>query len=244
MTAIILAAGCGSRLRSIHTNKPKCLFPIHKITILKRMVYLLNNIQIKTITLIIGYESEQVITYVQEVLQPFAPHITWNFVANPKYATTNTAVSLALALEHVQDDFILLDGDVVFSTDVLKNLINQVAKTLYQHPVLVCIPNHYDPEAVKVSINQANELKHIGKEISKQQSWGEYIGIGFYPDRIRKPWQEAIHTLPNQAYYEDGLACMKIEDFHVRILPIQQQDAIEIDTPEDARNAERWFSEG
>ena len=44
---------------------------------------------------------------------------TLNFVFNDKYQTTNTAKSLLLALQKINDDVICVAGDLYFDEDVL-----------------------------------------------------------------------------------------------------------------------------
>ena len=56
MKAIILGAGIGERLKE--KALPKCLIKVGKETLLERQVRTLNDLNIRDITLVIGYQGE------------------------------------------------------------------------------------------------------------------------------------------------------------------------------------------
>ena len=58
--ALIIAAGSGSRLESLHRNKPKCLLEIHGQSILTRIIESLKTCGIGRITIVTGYQAEQI----------------------------------------------------------------------------------------------------------------------------------------------------------------------------------------
>ena len=59
MKALILAAGRGTRIRSIHGEHPKCLISSDGEAILDHQIHALFAIDIREIGIVVGYESEQ-----------------------------------------------------------------------------------------------------------------------------------------------------------------------------------------
>jgi len=64
MKALILAAGRGTRIRSVHGEKPKCLISCEEETILDHQINGLLAAGIREIGIVVGYESEQILSHV------------------------------------------------------------------------------------------------------------------------------------------------------------------------------------
>ena len=92
MKAVILAAGIGSRIRSISNNSPKSLLKVGDLTILEMMISHIQDNGINEIIFVLGYLQEQIKVYVGENF----PKLNAHFVINHKYAETNTGYSLML----------------------------------------------------------------------------------------------------------------------------------------------------
>jgi hypothetical protein len=58
--AIILAAGCGSRLKGAIGNRPKCLADIDGETLLDQQLQLLESAGIRDIFVVVGYQHDAV----------------------------------------------------------------------------------------------------------------------------------------------------------------------------------------
>lgn len=122
MKALILNSGLGSRLKTLTSNSPKCLLKINdEYTILKRQLECLYKYNIKDVVITTGYLSQQIIDYCNELKLD----MNINFVLNDKYDSTNYIYSIYLAKDYLaNEDIILMHGDLVFSDEVLSNLIN------------------------------------------------------------------------------------------------------------------------
>ena len=122
MKALILNSGLGSRLKTLTSNSPKCLLKINdEYTILKRQLECLYKYNIKDVIITTGYLSQQIIDYCNELKLD----MNINFVLNDKYDSTNYIYSIYLAKDYLaNEDIILMHGDLVFSDEVLSNLIN------------------------------------------------------------------------------------------------------------------------
>ncbi|MFC3150567.1 sugar phosphate nucleotidyltransferase [Litoribrevibacter euphylliae] len=118
-SAVLLAAGCGTRLQPLTLDAPKCLTPVAGETILYRLVQHLRLHGIKRLVVVIGYKGEQVRAY----LEQHASDFELEFVVNHQYDSTNNIYSLWLAKQKIQEDFMLLESDLVFETAMLKDML-------------------------------------------------------------------------------------------------------------------------
>ncbi len=65
MKAVILAAGQGTRIRSVHGEHPKCLIEVDDTTILDHQLEALSMAGINEVAIVVGYEKEQIIAHVR-----------------------------------------------------------------------------------------------------------------------------------------------------------------------------------
>jgi L-glutamine-phosphate cytidylyltransferase len=97
MNAIILAAGQGTRIRSVHSERPKCLIEVDHTTILDHQLEALSMAGIDEVAIVVGYEKEQIIEHLKSRKPGVSQRI--RLFENPAFAITNNIYSLWLALE-------------------------------------------------------------------------------------------------------------------------------------------------
>lgn len=121
MKALILNSGLGSRMKDLTKSHPKCMTEIgENQTILSRQLDLLSKAGIREVVVTTGYFDKVLIDYCDVVKK----NLNVVFVNNPKYATTNYIYSIYCAREYLDDDIILMHGDLVFEFDVLRDMID------------------------------------------------------------------------------------------------------------------------
>ena len=123
MKAIILNSGLGKRMGPLSRHNPKCLIEISQDeTILSRQIRILSQNGINSIIMTTGPFENKIKKY---IAQHF-PSLNIDYVKNPKYATTNYIYSLFLiSHEIINEDIILMHGDMVFEDKILKLIISQ-----------------------------------------------------------------------------------------------------------------------
>lgn len=119
-TALLLAAGTGSRLRPLTLDAPKCLTEVGGKPILGRLVDNLRSQGIKRLVVVTGYLDQ----CVREFLQKNAPDLQVDYVFNPVYQTTNNIYSLWLARQAIQESFVLIESDLVFEASMLDGMLS------------------------------------------------------------------------------------------------------------------------
>ena len=120
MKALILNSGLGSRMGVLTSEQPKCMTEISATdTILSRQLRLIAEAGIDEVVMTTGYYEEVLIRYCNELELPL--HFT--FVNNPEYRETNYIYSIYCAREHLDDDIILMHGDLVFEREVFDQVV-------------------------------------------------------------------------------------------------------------------------
>ncbi len=118
-TALLLAAGTGSRLRPLTKSAPKCLTEVGGQPILERLVNNLRELEIERLVVVIGHLGD----HIREFLDDMAGNMQVDYITSPIYRTTNNIYSLWLAREHIQEPFLLVESDLVFDAAVLEDML-------------------------------------------------------------------------------------------------------------------------
>ena len=120
MKALILNSGLGHRMGDITQSHPKCMTEISESeTILSRQLKLLLKVGINEVIITTGYFEKVLIDYCRSLNLP----INYCFVNNSAYAKTNYIYSIYCAKENLDDDIVLMHGDLVFTESVLGDVI-------------------------------------------------------------------------------------------------------------------------
>lgn len=111
--AIVLAGGLGTRLREAVPELPKCMAPVNGRPF---VAYVIRHLQQQGITHFIfslGYKSEAFIGFLAAEL----PAGTYDMVVEEEPLGTGGAIQYA-AQKAKQDDFVVVNGDSLFQTDI------------------------------------------------------------------------------------------------------------------------------
>lgn len=130
MQAIILAAGMGKRLKELTSNATKCMVEVNGEMMIHKTLMHLEKLNLNKIVLVVGYEGQQLMDYVNSL----GLKTPVEYVVNDVYDKTNNIYSLYLAKEYLlQDDTLLLESDLVYEEAVIRKLVD----TPYPSLVLV-----------------------------------------------------------------------------------------------------------
>jgi choline kinase len=118
-TALLLAAGTGSRLSPLTDKVPKCLVPVNEISILERLVDSLLEHRFKRLVIVVGHRADSI----RNFLGSRAGGMEIVYVNSPLYKTTNNIYSLWLARKVINEPFLLIESDIVFDSEMLKDML-------------------------------------------------------------------------------------------------------------------------
>lgn len=120
MRALILNSGMGKRMGSLTRQQPKCMTELGVgETILSRQVDILQEAGISEVVMTTGFMGDKLEQYCRSLRMK----VNYTFVPNNRYDETNYIYSIYLAREYLQDDVLLLHGDLVFEKSVLHDLL-------------------------------------------------------------------------------------------------------------------------
>lgn len=120
MKCIILNSGMGTRLEELTENNPKSLVKLHNNeTILSRAISIISNFEIDEFIITTGYLDDVLRNYIDVNF----PNFNFTYVHNPFYNKTNYIKSIDL-IPDIDDDIILLHGDLVFNQKTAEKVIN------------------------------------------------------------------------------------------------------------------------
>ena len=120
MKALILNSGLGSRMGVLTSEHPKCMTEIStKETILSRQLKMIADAGIEEVVMTTGYYDGVLVKYCLSLELPL--HFT--FVNNPIYDKTNYIYSIYCAKDYLDDDIILMHGDLVFENEVFDRVV-------------------------------------------------------------------------------------------------------------------------
>ncbi len=235
-TALLLAAGAGTRLQPLTDNCPKCLTEVRGVSILGRLVSCLLAQGFSRLVVVVGYRDEQIRDY----LESHASGLTVHFVYCREYATTNNIYSLWRAREHIREPFVLIESDLVFDSHLLglMRIRDRIAIARFHSPML----------GTTVSIDEFGRV--ISFRVGADPCVPEFghKTVNLY-SLSRTTWREVVRRLDRRIaagqvhdYYEVVFAEMAAEG----LLPLQSVHFdegrwCEIDTLEDLRAAEQLF---
>ncbi len=122
MKALIYNSGLGKRMGDLTKDKPKSMVMLKNgETIFERQLRLLNECGIKDVVVTTGPFKEKIEAVVKEKQYK---NMNIILVENPIYDKTNYIYSMYCAKEHLDDDMILLHGDLVFNRGLLQKVID------------------------------------------------------------------------------------------------------------------------
>jgi choline kinase len=242
MRAIILSAGRGRRLLPLTEEVPKCALPVlGDITALEYQLYTLAACGIRQATVMVGFGAEKVEKLLAE--RPI-PGIETKTFYNPFYDTTDNLTTVWLAQSEMTDDFLILNGDTLFETNVARRLI----ATPYA-PLTVAInrKHSYDSDDMKVSLNGGRRLRAVSKTLAPELIDGESIGFMLFRGSGIGAFKEALNTAIREpgalkAWYLsviDGMA----DSLRIETAAISDLWWAEIDSPEDLREVRAELEE-
>jgi len=235
-TALLLAAGTGSRLQPLTDDSPKCLTEVNETTILERLIRGLRAWEFERLVVVVGHLD----SCVRKFLDSLASGLTIQYVRSTKYRTTNNIYSLWAARHAIQEPFLLLECDLVFDDVLLGKMLE---------PDRIAVSRILPwMNGTTVSLDHSRRVTHFN--IGRDQPPDElsHKTVNMYSFSLRS-WQRVTQRLERHisagrvnGYYETVFAEMVANgDLSFEAIFFDNRRWYEIDTLEDLRQAERLF---
>lgn len=236
--AVIMAAGMGTRFGHLTEMIPKGFIPFKDKPMVIRSIETLIDCGIEKIIIGTGYHKEK-----YEALMEKYPKIQCVF--SPRYAETNSMYTLWNCREAIgDDDFLLLESDLVFERRAIQELID----CKYESAMLITPVTKFQDQYY-VQMDEKCQLVNCSTDKEAIQPSGELVGIHKLSNKFYKTiiteYNKVINEKPKLGYeFQLLLASQKgvggeiKENAIMNVLKLEGLQWYEIDDPEDLAWAE------
>jgi choline kinase len=200
MKMIILAAGQGTRLRPHTESVPKCMVPLNGQPLIYYQLETAKQVGITDIIVVGGYKAD--------VLREYLEDKNVRLLVNNNFLVTNMVSTLFCAESELNGDVIVSYSDIVYSTLVLKKLIN-----CNDSLVTVVDSNWYDlwskrmenplEDAETMKLDTNGFITELGKKpTGYHEIEGQYIGLTKISDSVIDKVICFYHQLDKNIIYD------------------------------------------
>ncbi|MDB4026809.1 phosphocholine cytidylyltransferase family protein [Candidatus Thioglobus sp.] len=236
---ILLVAGEGKRLRPYTLDRPKCMVEINGISLIDRQMEVLKAEGLDDIVMIGGYKADML------------KRKGVKLKINPRYHETNMVWTLFSAEEELEGDVIVSYGDIVYSQEILKALLESkadIAVTIDKEWEGYWRARNEDPldDAETLKLRENGTIKEIGQRPkSLEEIEGQYMGLMKFSAKgvakIKNIFHEAIEKgelkgrSVENSYMTDLLQAVIDSKFPIHAVPVFG-GWIEVDTVDDLKS--------
>lgn len=226
-TAVILAAGRGTRLQPFTFDIPKGFMPVGEERLIERSVRLLKENGIKNIIIGTGHLHEH--------YEKFAKENGLTTFMSPDFATTGSFHTLIFGSELIDGDFVLLESDLLYHSNAIRGLLNSDDKD-----VILCSGFTQSNDEVYVQVKDG-ELSNLSKKKEELDSIdAELVGIWKISEDLLSKLKTLHTSSENGRNMDYEIAIAQLSNEHaVNVLKIDNLAWCEIDNQEHLERAKR-----
>lgn len=242
-TALILAAGYGSRIADV-TENPKSLLPVNGKPLMDWHFEAWKDAGIRNVVVVTGYKRDML----EEYLSKFKKDFDISFAVNEDYRVKGNTYSFYYGLEKVQGDFLLFDADLIYDPSILKTFVNDKGA----NQILVGDSSIDDIESAKAMVDKDGfvrmtiDKRAVSEEERERYRFaGEAIGILKFSKDYRDDMYDACKKFladeKNISKNWEHVMNEFLMDHDMAVHQTTSERWVEIDNREDLDKAKRLF---
>jgi 2-aminoethylphosphonate-pyruvate transaminase len=225
--AVILAAGLGSRLQSVHAGRPKGFVAVGGEPIIARSIAALRRAGIREFVFVVGWQADVYRAWLAESCRDA------RCVENPDYASTGSLRSLLLGAAAVPGrDVLIVESDLLYEPRAVELLLAAPARDT----VLLSSFTGSGDE-VWAYARPSGHLDRLTKlRADGPAPAGELVGLSRVSSALLDQLAATGATLSATAHYEDALTAVSAEH-PIELLRVDDLVWCEIDDPNHLERA-------
>jgi UDP-N-acetylglucosamine diphosphorylase/glucosamine-1-phosphate N-acetyltransferase len=236
MKAVLLAAGAGERLLPLTATRPKHLLKVGGKPILQFCLEAVKRAGIDEAVVVTHYMGESIRNYFGGG-EKLGLHLS--YVEQPKILGTGNAV--ATAQPHIDGDFVLVYGDLLFGQDAVKDVLAKFksGKTAaVMGVVAVDRPENYGiiEQDTDGAVKRVVEKPPSGKAPSNLANAGVYA----FSSEVFEKIKQTKASVRGEWELTDAITLLAEEDKTVLATEIKKDDWFDVGRPWDLLDANVW----
>lgn len=194
-------------------GKPKCLINVNGKALLEYQLALLEKVE--NVFLVVGFMEEDVMNFAREIRRDII------FVRNANFQHTKTLGSFYLAARIIDGSAIFMDGDMIIEPNSFAEFLDVAAK-VDDDKFVIAVSKGISDDPVYCDVDENFRIR--GFSFEKKSSY-EWANVVYMPARAMV--NGSSHTFEHLKKFLPAMA--------------KTIDRMEIDTPQDLSNAERFL---
>ncbi|MCE7698962.1 MAG: NTP transferase domain-containing protein, partial [Methanobacterium paludis] len=173
MKAVILTAGEGTRMRPLTITRPKTMLKVGGKPILQYNVEALRDAGVKDISMVVGYHEDVIKEHFKD-----GSDLGVNITYLTQKERLGTAHAIGKASNIVDEEFIVLNGDIIVDPELINSLIGR-----YNHgdaSSILVLTEVEDPSPFGVVELEGDRITNIIEKPTPEEAPSNLINAGIY----------------------------------------------------------------
>jgi len=239
MKAVVLAAGEGVRLQPITLARPKHLIKVGGKPILEHVLAALKDCGITEVLIVTHYMADT-------IQQCFGDgkRLRLRVEYAEQKNVIGTGNALSVAEPYVKEDFLAVNGDLLFAAESVKSVLNMHRKEKPSVTMAV-IPVDKQENYGIVEIDGEKNVKRIVEKPKREEAPSNLANAGIYvfTTEIFEKARETVASPRGELEIPDAVSMLIKEGKRVLAVNVPREDWLDIGRPWDLLEANRWTLE-
>lgn len=224
--AAILAAGRGSRLRSLTENVPKALIAICGVPLIDRLISILEQVAINEVICVVGYKSDMIKKHLEGRKSPLSIRFKKCHVISSKH-------SFSRLKGEFREHFLLCNVDSLFAPEEFFGFMDWIRSAKMKIDIALLVTTKVlDESPLEVVVDKDNRILRMGKNIVNATHY--CAGVGVFTPKIFREMSKAKGKAAEHLSEFLGFLVYRGYDAFAYEIP----KAYDVDNCEDLKEAE------